>query len=198
MGTNNSINLYQAGLARYDGSGTFDGVTTTQYGVQIGAANNGLSSQLLTDGQLIIGSTGVAPVASTLTAGAGVSIVNGAGSITISAAGGGLTWTTVTGATQAMAVNNGYIANNGGTVTFTLPSTAAVGTILAVTGINNATGWVIAQNAGQTIYFGTLNTTTGVAGSLASTKTRDTVYLLCVGANTDWNVVDSIGNITIV
>jgi hypothetical protein len=97
-----------------------------------------------------------------------------------------------------LAVNNGYIANNAGTVVFTLPVTAAVGTVIAVTGINNNTGWQIAQNAGQTIYFGSTSTTTGVGGSLASTKTRDTVFLLCVVANNDWNVVDSIGNITIV
>lgn len=198
MATNNAINANGTGLIRYDGAGTFDAVTTTQFAVQIGAASNGLSSQLLTDGQVIIGSTGVAPVASTLTAGTGVSITNGAGSITIAASGGGLAWTVVTGASQAMAVNNGYIANNAGTVAFTLPVTAAVGTLIAVTGINNNTGWSIAQNVGQTIHFGTLSTTTGVAGSLACTKTRDTIYLLCVVANTDWNVVDSIGNITIV
>jgi hypothetical protein len=38
----------------------------------------------LTNGQLIVGSTGNAPQAATLTAGSGVSITNGAGSITIS------------------------------------------------------------------------------------------------------------------
>lgn len=38
----------------------------------------------LTNGQLIIGSTGAAPVAATLTAGAGITITPGAGSITIS------------------------------------------------------------------------------------------------------------------
>lgn len=41
----------------------------------------------LTDGQLLIGSTGAAPVASTLTAGAGINITNGAGSISIAATG---------------------------------------------------------------------------------------------------------------
>jgi hypothetical protein len=41
------------------------------------------SIQALTNGQLIIGSTGVIPVAATLTAGAGASITNAAGSITI-------------------------------------------------------------------------------------------------------------------
>jgi len=44
----------------------------------------------LTDGQLLIGDTaGVSPVAATLTAGANVTIVNGAGTITISANSGG-------------------------------------------------------------------------------------------------------------
>ena len=41
----------------------------------------------LADGELLIGSTGVDPVPSTLTAGTGVTIANGAGSITISATG---------------------------------------------------------------------------------------------------------------
>jgi len=43
----------------------------------------------LTNGQLVIGSTGNAPQAATLTAGSGISIANAAGSITIGATGGG-------------------------------------------------------------------------------------------------------------
>lgn len=39
--------------------------------------------QLTTNGQLIIGSTSAVPVAATLTAGAGITVTNGAGSITI-------------------------------------------------------------------------------------------------------------------
>lgn len=49
--------------------------------------NNGsgvLSSIGLSDGQLLIGSTGAAPVAATITAGTGISVTNGAGSITVS------------------------------------------------------------------------------------------------------------------
>jgi len=51
-----------------------------------GAGANTTVSELgpLTDGQLVIGSTGNAPVASTLTAGTNISISNGPGSITIS------------------------------------------------------------------------------------------------------------------
>ena len=196
MATNNAINLNQAGIAIYDGAGTFTATTTTQHAVLVGGASNTIVNKTLTDGQVLIGSSGVDPVASTLTAGTGISITNAAGSITINSSGGGIAWTVVTGATQAMSVNNGYIANNAGTVAFTLPATAAVGSIIAVTGINNNTGWSIGLNAGQTIHFGTVSTTT-TTGTLASTKTRDTVYILCVVANTDFNVIDSIGNITI-
>jgi hypothetical protein len=95
-----------------------------------------------------------------------------------------------------MSINNSYIANNAGLVTLTLPAVAALGSIIKVTG-KGAGGWRIAQNAGQTIFFGTSTTTTGAAGRLDSTATRDTVELVCVTANNDWNVLSSIGNITV-
>lgn len=198
MGTNNAINLSSSGLAKYDGAGTFSGVTTTNHNILLGAASNGITNLALTNGQLAIGSTGADPSAATLTAGTGISITNGAGSITLNAIGGGLTWTVVTGTSQSAAVNNGYIANNAGLVTVTLPATSAVGDTVAVTGINNATGWKVAQNAGNQIFFGASSTTSGAGGSLASTATRDTVYLVCVTANSAWNVVSSIGNLTVV
>ncbi len=97
-----------------------------------------------------------------------------------------------------MVANNGYIANKAGLLTMTLPAAAAVGDMFRITGINNATGWKIGQVAGQTIHFAGVNTTTGTGGSLASTATRDTVELVCVVANTDFNILSSIGNITIV
>jgi hypothetical protein len=198
MATNNAVNISAAGLVRYDGAGTFTGVTVTNHAVLIGAASNGITSLALTNGQLAIGSTGADPTAATLTGGTGISIVNAAGSITISSAGGGFTWTVVTGTTQAAAVNNGYIANNAGQVVVTLPATSAVGDVVAVTGINNATGWKVAQNAGNQIFFGTSSTTAGTGGSLTSTNTRDVVYLLCTSTSANWQVVNSIGNITVV
>lgn len=199
MATNNAINANQTGIQKYDGAGIFSATTVTDHSVLIGGASNAITSVALTNGQLAIGSTGADPSAANITAGTGISIANGAGSITINGVGAGLTWSVQTGATQAMAVNNGYIANRAGTVTYTLPASAAIGDVLAVTGINTATGWVIAQNANQQIFFGTSSTTVGAGGSLASINIRDTITLVCTvgGASTAWSVINSVGNITV-
>ena len=137
----------------------------------------------------------------TFQAGTGISLTNAngvSGNTTITSTGGGLTWTDVTGTTQAMSVNSGYTTDDGASlVTLTLPSTAAYGTLMAVCGKASG-GWTIAQNSGQTIHFGITNTTTGATGTLSSTKQYDVVYLLCTIANTDFTVVQSIGNLTVV
>jgi len=152
----------------------------------------------LTNGQLRIGFTGSAPFAGTLSAGAGISIVNGAGSITISGTASAIGWTEVTAATQAMAADNGYVANRATLVTFTLPATAAFGTVLNVIG-KGAGGWLIAQNAGQNIQIGTLSSTIGVAGTVASTNRFDSIELICTTADTTWTVLGGPqGNLTIV
>lgn len=114
-----------------------------------------------------------------------------------SGSGTGLTWSEVTGTSQSAAVNNAYICNNAGLVTVTLPDTAAVGDIVRVVG-KGAGGWSVAQNASEIIHFGNLDSTTGVGGSISSTHRRDAVELVCVVANTEWNVISSHGNITVV
>lgn len=149
----------------------------------------------LTDGQLLIGSTGGSPAAASLTAGVGIAITGGSNSITLDAIGGGIDWNVETGTTANLVANNGYIGNNASGVTFTLPATAAVGEIYRVTGLQAS--WTIDQNASQTIHFGNDSTTTGVGGSLASTNARDAVEIVCVIANTDFQVLSSIGNITV-
>lgn len=199
MVSNNSINLNNSGVVGFDGSSSFNGSLVTQHSILLGGANTHTIASLgvASNGQLPIGSGGADPVLSTLTAGTGITIANGAGSITINAAGGGLSWTDVTGSSQAMAINNGYTANNAGLVTLTLPSTAAYGTTMAVVG-KGAGGWKIAQNASQVIHFGFLNTTSGTGGSLASTNQYDVVFLLTTVANLEFTILNSIGNITIV
>ena len=100
--------------------------------------------------------------------------------------------------TVTMAVNNAYLVNNGATlVTLTLPTTAALGDKFQVVGTSSG-GWTIAQNSGQTINFGNVNTTTGTGGSLSSTNRYDQISLMCNVANTGFVVTSSVGNITYV
>ena len=110
-----------------------------------------------------------------------------------------LPWSVVTSATQTMVADNGYISNAAsGRVAYTLPSTAAVGTILRVTGLAGGSGWSVAQNASQSIQMGSSQTISGVSGSLASTDNNDSVHLVCAVADLTWVCISSMGNITIV
>ena len=141
----------------------------------------------------------------TAVAAANILNVLGGSNITTSGSGNTITitdtgttvWSVVTGTTQAAAVDKGYIANNAGTVTITLPATAAVGATFEVTGMNNATGWKLAVTTGQTIYFGTA-TTTVTTGYLQSSNIYDAVRLVCNVANISFIVLSSVGNITVV
>src|SRR5580658_949457 len=71
----------------------------------------------LTNGEVFIGSTGNPPVPAALTPGTNISIVNGPGTITISSTGvAGIGWQNVTGTTQAMVPDTGYVADSGSLV----------------------------------------------------------------------------------
>jgi hypothetical protein len=112
---------------------------------------------------------------------------------------GATAWVDVVGTSQALAVNTGYIADNAGLVTFTLPATAAQFSIIEIVG-NGAGGWIIAQNANQRIIVGSSASTIGVGGSVASTNANDTIRMIAVvgGASTIWKAMSLIGNLTIV
>jgi hypothetical protein len=198
--TSTFADTYSASTLLYsNGANTVTGLATANSAVLV-TSSSGVPawSGTMTNGQLIIGSTGATPTTATLTAGSGVTITNGAASITIaSAGGGGFTWTDVTGTSASMAVQNGYIADNAGLVTLTLPATAAIGSIVAVQG-KGAGGWTIVLNSGQTIHMGSATTTT-TTGSLSSTNQYNSIMLVCITANTTWAAfVGAQGNITVV
>lgn len=178
------------------GNPTIDLTTLTAHGILVGEGASAINPIVLTNGQVLIGSTGADPVAATLTGGTGISITNAAGAITINAIGEGLTWNDITSGSATMVPNNGYLADFGTLVTLTLPVTAAQFTVIRVQG-NAVGGWLIAQNIGQTINFSSTPTTTGTGGSLASTNQYDAVELICVVANTTWNVMSAVGNLTV-
>jgi len=111
-------------------------VGTTNHSIQLGNASGSLTSLgVATNGQLPIGSAGADPVLATLTAGTGISITNGAGSITIDATGGSvLAYTNVNTTPYVVLSGDQYISVDcsGGAITIELPNTATTGRVIVI------------------------------------------------------------------
>lgn len=149
------------------------------------------------NGQIPIGSIGSDPVLNTITAGSGISIANGPGTITISASTGTITWQTIS-ASQTLAIDHGYICvSPGGALALLLPPVSALGDIIEIT-LDGATSFSITQGAGQQIRIGNVATTAGVGGSITTTQQGDSIRMVCQTANLKWNVLSSMGNPTVV
>jgi len=170
----------------------------TNHAVLIGQGTNVAASIVLAAGQVLIGTTASNPSAAALTAGTNISITSASGAITINASGiASFAWNDVVSGSQAMAVNQGYITDNGASlVTYTLPAVAAVGTVVRVCGKSSG-GWTVVYGAGQSIIIGSKQSTV-TTGSLSSANANDTVELLCTTANTTFTVLSSVGNLTYV
>lgn len=187
LGTTNALkfdtsgNLYlpgQTGIIGANGASAATASAVTNHATLVGAASNGITSLALgTAGQVLTS--------------------NGAGADPSyqSPAFVNETWTEVTGTSQAAAVNNGYVANNAGLVTITLPATAAIGQFVHVLG-KGAGLWSLVANTGQTIRYGTQSTSTG--GSLTATSRYHAVRVRCITANTEWIEDGTVqGNLTV-
>lgn len=136
---------------------TVSGLTPNS-SLYVGAGGLISSTAALADGQILVGSTGSAPVAATLTAGTGIGITNTAGAITISSTGGTVTSIDVSGGTTGLTTTGGPVTGSG---TITLAGTLAVangGTGLAALGAANQVLGVDAAGTGaeyKTIAAGT-------------------------------------------
>lgn len=210
-------NLNIRGGEGIDTSGAGSTITITgelaTAAANVGASNIGISSYLdadfsVTSGFTELADTVVKSVAAdsgsatpsghsfTISGGIGLTTSGSGSTITINSSGGGFNWNDVTGTSSAIAASNGYVSNNAGLVTLTLPASAAFGDAFRVAGLGVG-GWRVAQNAGQTIHIGSSNTTTGAGGRLDSTNRYDALEMLCVITDTDFVVLSSIGNITV-
>jgi len=173
-------------------------VQATNHSLIIGSGTNTAARSLgvATNGQIPIGSTGADPVLATLTAGAGIAIANNAGSITISVNDAGFAWNDVTGTSATMVKENGYVSDNVGLVTLTMPTivSSTFGDSIAVCGFG-AGGWKIQCVATQTIQFGNKATTAG--GSISSTNQFDTIEIVCSPTTSTWLVRNAVGNLTL-
>jgi hypothetical protein len=109
---------------------------TTNHALQLGNASGSLTSLgVATNGQLPIGSTGADPVLATLTPGTGISITNGAGSITI-ATDGSATLSTLTGNTGGAISPTAGNINTVGTGSITIAGSGSTLTT-QLTGLTN-------------------------------------------------------------
>lgn len=178
---------------------------TTHVSGTLPVANGGTGQTTYTDGQLLIGNTtGNTLTKATLTAGTGISIVNGAGSVTISASGGGsaatdlslittgltagdVCYVTSTNNTTAAANATAVSTSNaiGIVVTVGGAGTGAVRTQGAYNGANFITGLTLVS--GQTAY---LSKTNGKLTNDVSAYTTGNVY---VPVGTITNVITAAG-----
>lgn len=121
----------------------------------------------------------------------------GTNTLTIAVTGSGFAWNAVAGTAGALTVGNGYVTQNVGLTSFSLPVTAAFGTSTAICGFG-AGGWLISQGAGQSVIIGGVSSTVGALGVTASTNRYDSVELLCVVANTTWVATNVMGTLSVV
>ena len=105
-------------------------------------------------------------------------------------------WNVVTGTSQQIVNENGYVPKNVGLTTFTLPLTASVGDKFIIKGFHGTGGWKIAQNASQQIYVGNVFSSVGVLGSVSSTLPTDSATVTCLLNDTLWSV-EPTGNLSI-
>lgn len=127
--------------------------------------------------------------------GGNVSIVDNPGvstDVTISST--GFTYTVIT-ANTVLVPNQGYIVNAASPVTLTLPLAFAEGSVIKILGY--AGGFTIAQNVGQQIVWLNASTTSGGAGSIASTLPSDSIDLVGFIANDVLIVSGAGGNLTV-
>ena len=172
---NNSINAPLPISSTQGGMGL---PSPTLHGIVVAQGTFEIETKVLTNGQLLIGSTGADPVAASLTAGTGITVTPGAGSLTLSSTNGaGTVWSSITTSTKnPMVANEGYISNYESGVGYKLPTSVTFGTIFEITGPQL---YAVSQNDGQSIRLGSLTTTVGVSGFIASTNAGDTLRMVC-------------------
>lgn len=177
----NNINLLGDGngiQTANGGAGTLNVVNTFAFTPDVGGASNFVAGNL------------------TIIGGANIQTSNaGAGTIQIDTTMSLFSWSIVTSATNPniLAVDNGYIAKGVPAVNFILPAAASVGDVFWIKGYGNL--WTLSQNALQVIRLGfPIETTVGALGKVTATTIKDSIQLLCVTKDIEFEIISCIGN----
>lgn len=150
--------------------------------------------QTVTASRLLGNPTGSTANASEISLGSGLSFIGS----TLNVTAGGIAVVNQTSSTATLSANTCYITNNGASlVTYTLPTTAAVGDVFEIVG-NSSGKWTLAQNAGQSILVDSTNTTTGTGGSITATTNGGSIRFRCTVANTNFTAQTVLASLTIV
>lgn len=104
------------------------------------------------------------------------------------------TWQVDTTTPISLVDNIGNIENSGSQIIYNLPVTCEIGDTFAIVA-TTANGFQVDANPGQTIRYGNQITTNG--GTITSTSIGDVLFLLCTTTDTQFVVLNSIGNLTV-
>ena len=164
----------------------------TNHGLLVGAGTSEVTQLgAATNGQLPIGSTGADPVLATLTAGAGISVTNGAGTITIAATGGAGIETlngdsgSATGSTVTISGGSNITTSaTGSTVTVDLDNSVTLTGALSLSNSSSSTAGVINFGGSRFISnFGTQNTFIGAGSGNFTLSGGDYNTIIGAGGN---------------
>lgn len=188
----NVINLVGTGSLTSSATGstvTFALTGLTNHSLLVGAGTATITNLgVAANGAIPIGSAGADPVLTTITAGTGISVTNGAGSITIAATTGAPTWINQ-GTSTTIAVNTNYFAT--GAATLTLPASPAQGDTIEID-VDTASTVILQANTGQVIRLG--NTVSSTAGTMTNSAQGDAITLTYRATGTTWHGRGSQGN----
>jgi len=103
-------------------------------------------------------------------------------------------WFPALGAAQALAANRGYYTTIGAVTAFTMPLLCPVNTVIRIQGAS-AGGWTLELAAGQTIVFNNIVFTSPGAGiKVTSMEPTNGLEMVCIVANSTWQILSVKGN----
>lgn len=182
-GASGAISFTSGGAGQMNAQVLVDGVSVNIVGNQLVAAGGGNPIQTINT----IAPDGLGNF--TINAGSNIVITPGLNSISIAST-GNLNWVEVA-LNTLMVLNTGYIVNAGGVLTMVLPAAASQGDVIEIQdkGVN---GFVIQASAGDTVVYQGISSTVG--GGWSTVTTGCYAKLLCVTANSRWDIITSQGN----